>query len=194
MEKKCNGELFIYDAQSGQSYSVNAYFDQRQNKLMHKVNLSSLRTYRVDNCEIIEGLAKFAVSKFGSIEVKSGKLITKDRSMQMSTDSGRVFDDDIPDFVRRACGNYLVEYCGEYRTQGKLWDVYELESNLVNLFKDEGLQPLMGYPLYLLLAKDGSGHAMQIVDEKLEITDAVEEQTEQLRKEGHKRRPEQLWV
>ena len=194
VEKKCNGELFIYDAQSGQSYSVNAYFDQRQNKLMHKVNLSSLRTYRVDNCEIIEGLAKFAVSKFGSIEVKSGKLITKDRSMQMSTDSGRVFDDDIPDFVRRACGNYLVEYCGEYRTQGKLWDVYELESNLVNLFKDEGLQPLMGYPLYLLLAKDGSGHAMQIVDEKLEITDAVEEQTEQLRKEGHKRRPEQLWV
>ena len=77
-----------------------------------------------------------------------------------SSDSGRVFDDDIPDFVRRACGNYLVEYCGEYRTQGKLWDVYELESNLVNLFKDEGLQPLMGYPLYLLLAKDGSGHAM----------------------------------
>ena len=194
VEKKCNGELFIYDAQSGQSYSVNAYFDQRQNKLMHKVNLSSLRTYRVDNCEIIEGLAKFAVSKFGSIEVQSGELITKDRSMQMSTDSGRVFDDDIPDFVRRACGNYLVEYCGEYRTQGKLWDVYELESNLVNLFKDEGLQPLMGYPLYLLLAKDGSGHAMQIVDEKLEITDAVEEQTEQLRKEGHKRRPEQLWV
>ena len=52
----------------------------------------------------------------------------------------------------------------------------------------------MGYPLYLLLAKDGSGHAMQIVDEKLEITDAVEEQTEQLRKEGHKRSPEQLWV
>ena len=69
-----------------------------------------------------------------------------------------------------------------------------MESNLLNLFKDEGLQPLMGYLLYLLLAKDGSGHAMQIVDEKLEITDAVEEQTEQLRKEGHKRRPEQLWV
>ena len=44
----------------------------------------------------------------------------------MSTDSGRVFDDDIPDFVRRACGNYLVEYCGEYRTQGKLWDVCQL--------------------------------------------------------------------
>ena len=52
----------------------------------------------------------------------------------------------------------------------------------------------MGYPLYLLLAKDGSGHAMQIVDLDFEITNAVEEQTEQLRKEGHKSRPEQLWV
>ena len=35
---------------------------------------------------------------------------------------------------------------------------------------------------------------MMISDEKLEITHAVRKQVEQLRKEGHKRRPEQLWV
>ena len=112
----------------------------------------------------------------------------------MADNFDRVFDEDIPDYVRRACGNYLVEYCGEYRTQGKLWDVYALESKLVKLFEDEGLYPLMGYPQYILLAKDGSDLAMMISDETLEITDAVDEQLEQLRKEGHKRRPEQLWV
>ena len=46
----------------------------------------------------------------------------------------------------------------------------------------------------MMLAKDGSDLVMLISDEKLEITDAVDEQLEQLRKEGHKRRPEQLWV
>ena len=194
VEKRRNGDLFIYDPQSGQYDSVSSYFDLRQNKLMRKINSSSIRTYRVDDCNCLGDLAKFAVAKFGSIEVKSGKLITKDRSMQMATDSGRVFDDDIPDYVRRACGNYLVEYCGEYRTQGKLWDVYALESKLVKLFEDDGLYPLMGYPQYLMLAKDGSDLVMLISDEKLEITDAVDEQLEQLRKEGHKRRPEQLWV
>ena len=74
------------------------------------------------------------------------------------------------------------------------WDVYALESKLVKLFEDDGLYPLMGYPQYLMLAKDGSDLVMLISDEKLEITDAVDEQLEQLRKEGHKRRPEQLWV
>ncbi len=35
---------------------------------------------------------------------------------------------------------------------------------------------------------------MMISDEDLEITSAVKKQLEQLRKDGHKRRPEQLWV
>lgn len=35
---------------------------------------------------------------------------------------------------------------------------------------------------------------MMISDEDLEITDGVEKQLKPLRKEGHKRRPEQLWV
>ena len=35
---------------------------------------------------------------------------------------------------------------------------------------------------------------MMISDENLKITIGVAKQVEQLRKEGHKRRPEQLWV
>lgn len=57
-----------------------------------------------------------------------------------------------------------------------------------------GLYPLDGYPQYLLLAKDGTDLVMMISDEDLEITDGVEKQLKPLRKEGHKRRPEQLWV
>lgn len=111
-----------------------------------------------------------------------------------SSDSGRVFDDDITNYIRRACGNYLVEYCGEFRTRGKLWDVYALESKLVKLFEADGLYPLMGYPQYIMLAKDGSDIAMMISDEDLKITLGVAKQVKQLRKEGHKRRPDQVWV
>ena len=194
VEKKPNGELIIYDPQSSQCDSVALYFDQRHNKLMRKIKLSSMRTYRVDDCNCVDALAKFAVTKFGRIKVQAGKLITKDRSMQMANDSGRVFDDDIPNYIRRACGNYLVEYCGEYHTKGRLWDVYALESKLVKLFEADRLYPLMGYPQYIMLAKDGSDIAMMISDENLKITLGVAKQVEQLRKEGHKRRPEQLWV
>ena len=112
----------------------------------------------------------------------------------MADDSKNEFADDIPDYVRTVSNGNVVEYCGEYVTKGRIWDVYSIEPYFPQSLYDLGLYPLNGYPQYLLLAKDGSCHAMQIVDEKLEITDAVEEQTEQLRKEGHKRRPEQLWV
>lgn len=194
VEKNPNGELLIYDPQSGQYDSVSLYFDRLQNKLMHEINLSSMRTYRVDDCNCIDGLAQFAVAKFGRIEVESGNLITKDRSMQMATDSGQVFDDDIPDYVRRVCGNYEAEYCGEYKTKGKLWDVYSMAPYFPQSLYDLGFSPMKGYPQYLLLAKDGSDLVMMISDEDLEITCAVRKQLEQLRKEGHKRRPEQLWV
>lgn len=194
VEKTTSGKLFIYDPQSSQMDSVASYFDPSLNKLMHKINSYSILAYRVDNCDIIEGLAKFAVSKFGSIDVNAGNLITHDRSLQMADDSKNEFADDIPEYVRNVCEGDYVEYCGEYNTQGKLWDVYYFAPRIVTLFEKDGLCPLLGYPQYLLLAKDGSDLVMMVSDEKLEITDAVDKQAEQLRKEGHKRRPEQLWV
>lgn len=112
----------------------------------------------------------------------------------MADDSNNEFADDIPDYVRTVSNGNVVEYCGEYVTKGRVWDVYSIESYFPQSLYDLGLYPLNGYPQYLMLAKDGSDLVMLISDEKLEITDAVEEQTEQLRKEGHKRRPEQLWV
>ena len=112
----------------------------------------------------------------------------------MADDSKNEFADDIPEYVRNVCEGDYVEYCGEYNTQGKLWDVYYFAPRIVTLFEKDGLCPLLGYPQYLLLAKDGSDLVMMVSDEKLEITDAVDKQAEQLRKEGHKRRPEQLWV
>ena len=42
------------------------------------------------------------------------------------------------------------------KLKANIWDVYALESKLVKLFEDDGLYPLMGYPQYLMLAKDGS--------------------------------------
>lgn len=194
VEKKVNGELLIYDPQSSKADSVAAYFDECRKEPNGSVELSSLRTYRVDDCDVVEGLAKFAVSKFGSIDVNAGNLITHDRSLQMADDSNNEFADDIPEYVRNVCEGDYVEYCGEYHTQGKLWDVYYFAPRIIHLLEKEGLYPLLGYPQYLLLAKDDSDLVMMVSDEDLEITAAVGKQTEQLRKEGHKRRPEQLWV
>lgn len=194
VEKKVNGELLIYDPQSSKADSVAAYFDECRKEPNGSVELSSLRTYRVDDCDVVEGLAKFAVSKFGSIDVNAGNLITHDRSLQMADDSNNEFADDIPEYVRNVCEGDYVEYCGEYHTQDKLWDVYYFAPRIIHLLEKEGLYPLLGYPQYLLLAKDDSDLVMMVSDEDLEITAAVGKQTEQLRKEGHKRRPEQLWV
>ena len=194
LEKARNGDLFLYDPQSAQVSLVSTYFNSRQDKPKSKINVDTIITYRVDDCNIINGLAKFAVGKFGSIDVKSGRIITHDRSLQVADDSIIKFDDDIPDYVRSISCGYDIEYCGEYNTRGKLWDVYSVTHPVVRLYEKEGLCPLLGYPQYLLLAKDGSDLVMHISDEDLEITDGVEKQLEQLRKEGHKRRPEQLWV
>lgn len=66
----------------------------------------------------------------------------------MATDSNYDFDDDIPEYVRSVSDGDKVEYCGEYYTQGKLWDVYSLSSRVDKLIvKQLGLYPLTGYPI-----------------------------------------------
>lgn len=46
----------------------------------------------------------------------------------------------------------------------------------------------------MLVAKDNSGLIKHFSDVDSEITNAIWDQREQLRKGGHKRRPDQVWI
>ena len=216
VEKLRNGDILLYDPQSGnKTTKVAQYFNPYINKQLGKVDARSLRAYRVDDCDIVLGLAEYAVVKKGQAALGLGNAWAHDRRFAMDKDDsgdashgdlfGEIaaqvdwsdkFDDDIPDYIRNTYAgyDYDAEYCGEYRTDNLLWDVYWIKPKIFRLADQFGGCPEVGYPQYVLLAKGDSQRVMFISDETFEITDATLDQLEQLRKEGHKRRPDQKWV
>ena len=103
------------------------------------------------------------------------------------------FDDDIPPHIRKVYGTYDLEYCGECRIEGKLWDAYSLRVH-APIIDGERIDLLTGNPHFMLVAKDNSGLIKHFSDVDSEITNAIWDQREQLRKGGHKRRPDQYWI
>lgn len=182
VEKGADGKLFLYDPQTGLHGSVSAYFSPKRNPQARDITLRSLRTYRVDICEIITNFANLVLTKAGSPAVTTKQALTHDWSKPMVQYHGVDYDDDIPEIVARRCSS-SVEYYGVFKN----WDAYRI----CGRFKSpllEGLTPLTGYPQYMLVARDGSGDYCFYNDREFEITHATQKQVEQLRREGHKKR------
>lgn len=114
----------------------------------------------------------------------------------MSDNHDDKFAEDLPPYARKLSAYYDVEYCGKYFKNGKDWDVYALYVPVPDCIKDCRDLLLTGYPQFILITKESPiiYKHWHITDEDGEISDAIEEQREQLRKEGHKRRPDQYWI
>ena len=78
VEKSAHGQLIIYDPQSGQNYSVAEYFSPQHNPKAKSIRLTSLRTYRVDNCEISTDFANYILTQAGTPTVKTAYNLTND--------------------------------------------------------------------------------------------------------------------
>lgn len=111
----------------------------------------------------------------------------------MSDNHDDKFAEDLPPYARKLSAYYDVEYCGKCRIEGKLWDAYSLRVH-APIIDGERIDLLTGNPHFMLVAKDNSGLIKHFSDVDSEITNAIWDQREQLRKGGHKRRPDQVWI